>query len=146
VDGDVLTDEAVEYRGGGANDVVQVDQALFDDVPPAEGEEPGCKARGVRGRKLDSFQAAHECGVGMHRAGRKLGVPRDRRQQIVEVVRNPTGELSECVHLLCLKELRFELLLLRDVEQEAAAGRLAVGVLDDRAVVAHPDIGSVAMT
>jgi len=47
----------------------------------------------------------------------ELGVTHDDGQQIVEIVRNATGELPDGLHFLRLRELGLERLLLGDVDK-----------------------------
>ena len=51
----------------------------------------------------------------------QVAVANDRSQKVVEVVRDAAGQLTDGLHLLGLRELRFEVLLLRrvhDVDNE----------------------------
>src|ERR1700683_1558663 len=42
---------------------------------------------------------------------RKLTVPKNRPKNVIEVVSNPAGERANCLHLLRLSQLSFELFL-----------------------------------
>ena len=48
-----------------------------------------------------------------------------RGQQIVEIVRHPTGKLADGLHLLRLGELDFEVLLLGDLDEVQHQGAVA---------------------
>ncbi len=56
----------------------------------------------------------------------ELGIAHDDRQQIVEVVRDATGQLPNSLHFLGLREFGLQRLLLRDVDEveECAPGPL----------------------
>ena len=61
----------------------------------------------------------------------KVGEADDRRQHVVEVVRDAAGELADRLHLLALRDLHLERALLGGVDG-VGDGRLvvAVGLLD----------------
>ena len=70
--------------------------------------------------------------VGRQLARRHLDVAEDRRQQIVEIVRDAAGEPADAFHLLRLQELRFEALPFGDVLHDAEHARgLAALVAED---------------
>ena len=52
--------------------------------------------------------------------GQHVGIEQDRGQQVVEVVRDPAGELAERFHALRLRELQLGVLLLGDVGHHGA--------------------------
>ena len=59
-----------------------------------------------------------------------------RGEQIVEIVRDPAGQLADRVHLAGLDQLALELLAVGDVEQGAGKfDRLAVGVAQQHRLV-----------
>ena len=60
----------------------------------------------------------------------QVGIADDRRQHVVEVMRDAAGKLSDRLHLLRLRELLLQLALLRGVERidhRAATARFLVG-------------------
>ena len=58
----------------------------------------------------------------------QLGEAEDRREHIVEVVRDAAGELADGLQLLGLPQLRFELALLGDVAADRQDQRFAADV------------------
>ena len=68
-------------------------------------------------------------------AGQQLGVGEDDRQQIVEVVRDPAGELADRFHLLRLAELFFQAAPLTDVFGEHLVTLDPAVLIADRAAV-----------
>ena len=66
------------------------------------------------------------------RVQRESGITHDRGQQIVEVVRDSSGQLSERFHLLRLSELKLQGTPFRDVRDDTDhSRRLAVSVRDN---------------
>ena len=63
---------------------------------------------------------------------KKLGVPADDGEDVVEVVGDPAGEATDCLHLLRLAHLLLELLLSGDVldHRDGQLGRSGVGEVD----------------
>ena len=59
--------------------------------------------------------------------GEHFGVALDDGQEIVEVVRDASGQLADRFHFLCLSKAQLHPLLLRDVEHEAVPDHRAVG-------------------
>jgi isocitrate dehydrogenase (NAD+) len=82
--------------------------------------------------------------AGRQAVAHRLGVARDRRQQVVEVVRDPAGELADGLHLLRLPELLLQAALVGDVDGGADdAEHLAGGVGDREGTVADPTFPTV---
>src|SRR6185369_15753304 len=73
----------------------------------------------------------------------EVAVAEDRRQDVVEVVRDAAREAPDGLHLLRLAELLLEALALRDVHEEADAPHEAVVVVEVRAVVPQMDDDAV---
>ena len=56
----------------------------------------------------DFLRRAAEPGIGAETLEQKLRVAGDHHQQVVEVVRDATGETTDCFHFLCLAELQLQ--------------------------------------
>ena len=52
----------------------------------------------------------------------KIEVPPDDHQKIVEVVSQPTGQLADNLHFLCLVQQRFRALTDRDLVGQSSSG------------------------
>ena len=123
---DVLADQAPQHHVHVGDDGVEVEHPGLQDLPAAEREQLPGERRGARGGLLDLLGVASQARVVL--AGdEELAVAGDGGQQVVEVVRDATGEPADRFHLLGLAELVLELLLQRQVT-------------DDRDVPARPDV------
>jgi len=87
------------------NEAIEINWSWSKTLSPREGKqvlnEPGAALRAAP-RILEKSKGGGVLNVLFG----ELDVPRDRGQQIVEVMRDATGELAERVHLLCLPEFR----------------------------------------
>src|SRR5581483_7842076 len=84
----------------------------------AEGEElMGQRGRPVR-RLLHPSQHQVEARIGRHLQQAQVDVPDDRRQEIVEFMRHPAGELSDRFKLLSMPELLLETEALREIDED----------------------------
>ena len=157
--GEVLRQMTAQQRLLGDRDVQQVDQLLHEagevdrlhDEPPTAGigEHLPAELGGPAGGVLDLPQVVAARGLGRHLQQRQVGVAEDRREQVVEIVRDAAREHAEALQLLRLLHLRLELapLLLRpvacgdvaeapDPAHRPAVDRLRLGVaFEDPAVL-----------
>ena len=142
---DLGADQALQHPGHLEDDHVQVDQLGAKLLPPAEGEQLPRQAGRAGRRALDLDQLRpNTVGVGV--GERELRVPRDRGQQVVEVVCDSTREPPDRVELLRLTQILLEpcalgigLDLRGDVDHHAAQQLdLAVDDLDPDEI-AQPD-------
>src|SRR5947209_4269929 len=71
--------------------------------------------------------------------------PADHRsKQVVEIVRDPAGQLPDRIHLLSLDQLAFERPLLADVREGAREfDRLSVSILEQHRLVEKVLVGSI---
>ena len=131
---DVLADQALEHLAHVGHDVVERELLRLEHLPPAEGEKLARKrGRAVAGlRDLREVPAYRMVGLELHQAD--LGEAEDAAEEVVEVVRDATGEQPDRLHLLGLLELllaptkrRFGLETIRHVADEPAdEGALAI--------------------
>ena len=150
LDGDRAADHVTEQARGGGHDLVQVD---------APARAPACGRRRAAGAvRSAAWSAARRMRVASSAPSARselleeqLAVAPDRRQHVVEVVCDASGEPAQRLEPLRVVELVAEavalllsLLARRDVAQEALDVRgLTVLVADEMRHVLHPDDGSV---
>ena len=105
---DVVAHERFQHRDQIGDDLSRVDVHRHEDLSMGECEElasDGARPCGA-GEHLVKVVATRVA-FGQVCAG-QLGVPVDRCQQIVEVVDNPTGELTDGLQALVLQHLRID--------------------------------------
>ena len=101
-DRDPLSEQPLQHRRHGANDVCQIDRCHREDLLATEGEQlPGQRRRTFGGRP-DLAEIPADRLVGADLVGQQLRIPEDRRQHVVEVVRHTASQLSDRFHLLSL--------------------------------------------
>ena len=114
--GDVLADQAPQQLPDIRNDLVQVQHFGFQDLLSAEHEQLTGERSGPMSGFLDLFDPVPSEGVGeIKLTQHHVTVAVDHRQKIVEVVRDPAGQLSDALHLLGLAQLCLKALLFGDV-------------------------------
>ena len=128
-DPDVLAERAAHQRFHAGQQFAQVGRARLQHLAAPEGEQPARQVGAAFGRH--PHRLGERTQLVVEQAGEHIGVEQDGGQQIVEVMRDPAGELAERFDPLCLRELDLDLLLLGDVgHHEADTGRLAARVED----------------
>ena len=128
---DILAEQAAEQNGELRQHVAQRELLRAQGLLAREGKQLAHQARGPVRVLLDVHDVL-EGGVGrpmVHQ--QEVGEADDRRQHVVEVVRDAAGELADRLHLLPLRDLHLERALLGDVDG-VGDGRLAFagGLLD----------------
>ncbi len=135
---DVLADEPPQHAVHFSHDDVEVQDLGLEHLAAAVGEqlagEPGRPLR----RLADLFHIAAHRVPGRQVAQQQLRVAEDRREQVVEVVRDAAGELAHRLHFLRLAELLLEAALLGDVALRAPDPH-QVPVLDEAHDVVQED-------
>src|SRR5262249_44452484 len=115
----VLPDQPPKELIDSFHHIVQVERARLQDLLPAEREE--LRREGARplpsSANLVHVRAAWFVGWGP--SLQELAVAEDRREKVVEVVRDPTRELADRAELLGLEELLLESLSLADIFDDA---------------------------
>ena len=120
---DILSDEPPQHPSELVHDLGQVEDLGTEQLLPAVREELPREPGPAPGGALDL------AGVVVHRIGGRrggadlLGVAEDHREEVVEVVGDPAGELSHGLHLLRLAELLLERLPRGDVGDHAVLVR-----------------------
>ncbi len=118
-DRDVLADHAAQHLQGLSEDGIEIDDARLEDLLAREGEELPGELSGALGGDTDLIEVPAQRIVGGERLERQLTEAGDRGEEIVEVVRDPTGEPSDGLHPLPLAQLRLELPVPGDVALDA---------------------------
>ena len=116
---DVLADQPAQQLVHLGDDDVEVQHHGLEHLPAAVGQQLA-RQRGGALRRLADF--LHVAALAVPRgqlAQEQLRIAQNRRQQIVEVVRDAPRELSHGLHLLGLAELLFEVPLIGDVPLRA---------------------------
>ena len=104
---DVLADQPAQHHVHVADRRVQVEDPRLQHLPAAEREQLARERGRAVGRPLDLLGVPAQLRVG-RAADQELAVPGDRREQVVEVVRDAAGEPADRFHLLRLAQLRLD--------------------------------------
>ena len=110
---DVLAHDPFEHLPRLGHDVVQVESPRLQDLLATVGKQLAGQARSAIGRLADLCDLLALIRVAARPAKQDLGVAADHGQEVVEVVRDAAGELSDPLHLLRLPQLILERLSLR---------------------------------
>ena len=143
---DVLADQAAEKRLRLRHSAVQVHDRRLEDLAAGEGEQLGGQRGGTSRRLLDRQGIPPPRIVGRQVTGEQLGVAADRRQQVVEVVSDSTGEAADRLRRAGAVELPLQFPPLGDVVHDPLERSLAVAIVDDHRLVADPGLVSVTGT
>ena len=133
-EGDVLPEEVAEEPGRPRHRLVEVENFWLGSGLAAEGQKLRRQPRGplARGRHL-VYEVAVRTRV-REFVEKDLGVPVDDRQQVVEVVRDATGQKPRRLRLLRVPELLLHLFPFGQVDHNGRnAGRVGGPVLGDGA-------------
>jgi hypothetical protein len=114
---DVLVEHAPQQHLELADQLAQVENLALHGLLAREGQQLAHQVGGPRRGLLDLVQSlvgriAHRVAGGQH-----VELHEDGGEQVVEVVRHAAGQLADGLHLLALRELQLDLLLLGDVHQ-----------------------------
>lgn len=125
------------------NDGIEVDGFWLHHLAAAEREQLAHKACGATRGIIDAFDVRANFRRNRGTAERQFGVSGDDRQQVVEVMSDSAGEAADRLHLAGLLELRFQLLALRDVNDDAFHDRVGITALHNHGGVVEPDFAAV---
>ncbi len=127
---DVGTDQAPQQLAEIGDQFVDVGRCQLHDLASAEGEQLPRQFGGLVRRFADRASRGTDFVGCEHLILEQRRLSLDHRQQVVEVVRDTTGELADGFHLLRLPQLRLEagalglaLAALREIAQEGAVGQ-----------------------
>ncbi len=102
---DVLTDGAAEHLLHGLDDLVEIEGLGVDNLPPPEDQQLAGEGGRPFGRNQDLVDVLRQGGVVGHLLRHEPPVAQDEGQDVVEVVGDPTGELTEDLEPLRLAGL-----------------------------------------
>ena len=102
-----------------------VSRFRIERLSPAEGEQLSSELRAILRRVVSLFGELALLGIAETR-GEHFQIGDDRRQEVVEIVRDAAGELADRLHLLRLAKLVFDLLAAGEVADEAGEDPLSV--------------------
>src|SRR6185369_5011922 len=91
---DVLADDPAQHGAELGNDLVEVEQAGLQDLLPAEGQELPGQGRGAMRRAVDLQQIEPPGIPDLQVTQQQLAVADNGGQKVVEIVRDPAGELA----------------------------------------------------
>ena len=130
---DLLADQPAQQHGEIGQRLAEIEHLRAQRLAAREGEQLPHQARRPVGVLLDLHDVLERRIGRPMRVEQEVGRHHDGGQHVVEIVRDPAGELAHRLHLLRLGELRFERALLGGLDR-VDDRRLAVAlVLVDRA-------------
>ena len=116
---DVLVDQPLEHRLQPGDELAEVEELAARRLAAAEAQQLLGQPLRALGRALDLGQVLAPLAIVQART-EQPGVADDRRQHVVEVVRDAAGELADRLHLLRLQQVRLELPAVGDVDHQPA--------------------------
>ena len=133
---DVLADQAAQHLLDVREHVVHIEDGGLQHLAPAEREQLAGEAGGRLSGARDLPHMGAQLLIVPNLPRHHLGVAENRREQVVEIMGDAAGELTDGIHLVGVPELRlappqglFCLFLLRQVAHEA--GKQQRGVRDN---------------
>ena len=102
---DVLPDQAPEHLPDVFHHLRKLQEFPLQDLAPAEGEELPCQGRSAFARPVDLFELPARRVLPVEFEQKQLSVPRDHREEVVEIVRHAPRQFPHRLHLLGLTEL-----------------------------------------
>ncbi len=139
LDRDFRRERCAQQSHGVGDDGRERDHRALCRLFAAEREDLPNEIGGAPGRRGNGIEARNDRVSGLDIESRDLDVGHHRRQQIVEVVRDATGERADGFHLLCLAQLRLEdgalflgKLALADVQHHGHVLRAECATAQDR--------------
>ena len=105
---DVFADEASQHRLNVRQDGVEVNRLNLEQLPAAKREQLLGERAGTQRGVANLLQIRPERLILAQLAEHRFGVAIDRRQLVVEIMGDPTGEQADGFHLLRLPKLGFQ--------------------------------------
>ena len=121
----MLADQPREHAARVREQRVEVEDARLEHLLAGEREQLAGQVRRALAGPADLRDVLADRVVRRELGEGHVAVAEDRRQQVVEVVGDASGELADALHLLGLAELLFELPALGDVHDGALDDDLA---------------------
>lgn len=114
---------------------------------PAEGEQLSRQDRGPACRTSDFANVVRYLAFYFELIEKQIAVAENRRKKIIEVVRDPTRELTERLHLLRTDELILQLFPRGHIhERPHEANGRARGIADDQRAFEQIQVGPIAVS
>ena len=115
---DGLAEQSLQQVGHLRHDVRKLEDLRAQGLLPREGKKLSSEARGAVGIRLDLLDVVIVAVSRRMAHQHEVAMADDRGQDIVEIVSDPAGELSDHLHLGCLGDLPLELGFLAIVLQQ----------------------------
>ena len=96
----VFTNQAPQHLAHVGNDIIKTERHWLENLLPPESQQLPGQVRGAIAGLLDFFQVSLDRRITFDSLQRETAVTVDRGEQIVKVVRHPTGQLADGFHLL----------------------------------------------
>jgi hypothetical protein len=143
---DVLADQSREHLLELGDELGEVEHARLEHLAAAEGEEMAREVGGALADPADLLGLVTPRVVRVETGDEELGVAAERRQEVVEVVRDAPGQAPDGVELLRVEQLLLERLPFGDVLDEGdRVGELAAPAAHGRAREAAPADAAVGV-
>ena len=105
---DVFVDDLVEETGEAVEGSIQIDGAGLKGLAASEGEKFARKRSGAVGLLADMGKALSDDRLGTALFVAEFGPAEDCADDVIEIVSDATGELTDALEFLRLKQLAFE--------------------------------------
>ncbi len=142
---DAFAQQPAQHLGQLADHRAEIEHARLHRLLAREGEQLAHKIGGADGVLVDVVDLAERGIAGLVPHQQELGIADDDGEQIVEVVRHAAGELTHGLHLLRLRELRLQRLLLGHVDQ-VDDNRLVCGMIGAAGIHLRHGVASAGRT
>ena len=120
---DVVAEQPREQAGDVHDRVVEVEEARFEQLLPAERQQLTRDGTGPLRSLANLLDVGPRRMARRHFAERELGVAGNRGQRVVEIVRDPASQPADRLHFLRLPQLILELPSIGDVLHRADHAR-----------------------
>ena len=143
LDSNRFTQEASQHGLQIAGDIRQIHHLDCEHLLATEGQQLPRQHRGPFSGSLNLAKVLSDELVRPDLPREKLGIPQNRGQHVVEVVRHTASELPDSLHLLRLAQLFVQPVLLGDVlDDDLEDGRARVLPMRQTPIEADPDLVS----
>ncbi len=112
---DVFANESPQHSIQIEDDRVEIDRLGLSHLPPCEGQKLAAEVRSSEDCVLDLQHIVDGGVIGVEARPHQSRVAHDRREGVVEVMGEPSGQTANSLHLLCTLHLPLQLQLARDI-------------------------------
>ena len=106
----ILSDESRQHGREPGHHRIQVEHLRLQDLLAAEGQELAGEGRRAVRRRPDQVDVAAKRMLCRELRQGEVAPPKNDGEEVVEIVRDPTGQLADGLHLLGLNQVRLRLL------------------------------------